>query len=100
MRQVHIFKLALPSVSRTNEVSENPDWSCQNGDEFLMFMFLPVSFWFDRKKIWSPLIFIKLQLLTLLIPYRLDPIDNQYIDFDSTLPLEFESFWRNKIETK
>ena len=27
-------------------------------------------------------------------------IDDQYIDFDSTLPLEFESFWRNKTETK
>ena len=27
-------------------------------------------------------------------------IDNQYIDFDSLLPLNFKSFWRNKIETK
>ena len=27
-------------------------------------------------------------------------IDNQYIDFDSTSPPEFESFWRNKTETK
>ena len=27
-------------------------------------------------------------------------IDKQYIDFDSTLPPEFKSFWRNKTETK
>ena len=27
-------------------------------------------------------------------------IDNQYIDFESTLPPEFERFWRNKTETK
>ena len=29
-----------------------------------------------------------------------NPIDNQYIDFESTFPPEFEMFWRNKTETK
>ena len=28
------------------------------------------------------------------------PIDRKYIDFESTSPPEFESFWRNKTETK
>ena len=35
-----------------------------------------------------------------LLSCWMTPIDNQYIDFESTFPPEFEMFWRNKTETK
>ena len=40
------------------------------------------------------------QPLKIVQRHMAHPVDRKYIDFESTSPPEFESFWRNKTETK